>query len=212
MNKRLASVAIALGLAGGGAAGVLLGTPGVSVAQTASSTTVASAPAGTPSVRADRSTIVSDTLKKLVDNGTINQTQSDAVAAALKAAVPADGGGRGHGGPGGGEQGRRGPNLDIVSKALGMTTTDLQTALTGGQTIAQVATSKGVDVQKVIDAVVSDYTAKEQAEVVAGTQPQAEVDQKIVDAKARITDMVNGKTPVRPAKAVTATPETTTTN
>jgi hypothetical protein len=218
MNKRLASAVIAVGLAGGGAAGVLFGAPSISSAQTATTqpsaaTADPAAPAAGTNARPDRGAIVTNALKTLVDNGTITQVQSDAVAAALQAAAPqgGQGGQGGHGGPQGdhaggpsGQPGGRGQNLDIAATALGITAADLKTALDGGQNIAQVAASKGVDVQKVIDALVADYSTKENAEVATGDHTQAEVDAKIVEAKTRITDMVNGKAPTRPAGAAGA--------
>ena len=93
------------------------------------------------------------------------QEASTSVAAAeAPAAAPA-----GRPGPG-----LRGDTLATAAKALGMTEADLRTALEGGKTIAEVAKDKGVDVQKVIDALVAEATT---------------------DLKDRITDMVNGKLP-----------------
>jgi uncharacterized protein YidB (DUF937 family) len=43
--------------------------------------------------------------------------------------------------------------LTAAANVLGMTTTDLSTALKNGQTLQQIATSKGVDIQKVKDAI-----------------------------------------------------------
>lgn len=196
MNKRIASLVLATGLAGGGAFGMLLGTPGISSAQTAESTPAVTADpaaptAGAVTARPDRGTIVADALKTLVANGTITQTQSDAVTAALKAAAP-EGLGGGKGGRGGAG---RGMHAEAVATVLGMTAAEVKIAVDGGQTIAQIAASKGIDVAKVVDTLLSEFTAKEQAEVATGEHTQAEVDQKIVDAKARITDMVNGTAP-----------------
>ena len=82
------------------------------------------------------------------------------------------------GGPGGGFR----AHADTIAKALGVTTTDLQSAMQSGSSIATLAKEKGVDVQKVIAA----FVAEEQAE-----HPQltgAEVTQ-------RVTDRVNGVAP-----------------
>ncbi len=158
-----------------------------------------------------------DSLATLVSSGTITQAQADAITAAVQANRPAGGAGVGdgdgdgphggpgmggpHGGPGmGGPHGgpgmggrHGGPGLDAAATALGMTNDELRTELQAGKTIADVATAKGVDVQKVIDALVAE-------------------------AKTRITDMVNGVKPVAPADAPAdsaATPTTaggTTTN
>src|SRR5205823_5739024 len=113
-------------------------------AQTASttSTTVAAQPKTAPQW-------VTDALKKLVDAGTINQAQADSVAAALAAAQPARGD-HGPGGPGGFGHGPNelGDDLAIAAKAMGISTSDLQTALQSGQSMAAVAKVRNADVQK----------------------------------------------------------------
>jgi hypothetical protein len=192
MNKKLAAATIVAGLGIGGFTGTILGTPGVSSAQTTSST-IAPAATGTADPAAKPKPFA-DAIAGLVKDGTLTQAQADKVTAALIAARPAgDGEGRGgHGGPGMG----RGMGLDAAATALGMTAADLRTAVQGGQTIAQVATSKGVDLQKVVDAIVADYKTKEQAEVATGDHTQAEVDAKVADFTTKVTDMVNGKLPV----------------
>ncbi len=83
-----------------------------------------------------------------------------------------------------------------VAKVLGLTADELKTELQSGKSLADVATAKGVDVEKVKATILEDYTAKEQAEVASGEHTQAEVDQKIADFKTRLDDIVNG---VRPA-------------
>ena len=91
---------------------------------------------------------------------------------------------------------RGGPvNLDNVAKVLGLTTTELQTELQT-KSFATIAKEKNVDIQKVKDQLLKDFTDKEQAEVAAGEHTQAEVDAKIAEFKTRLDDMVNG---VRPA-------------
>jgi len=81
-----------------------------------------------------------------------------------------EGGGRGHGGPG---FGHGGVGLDVAAEALGMTEDELRTALEeDGTSIADVAEAKGVDVQKVIDALVKASTE---------------------NIEERITEMVNGE-------------------
>ena len=55
--------------------------------------------------------------------------------------------GDGHG-PGLGQ-----PELDAAAKALGMTSDELSTALQSGKTLEQIASDKGVDLQKVTDAI-----------------------------------------------------------
>lgn len=109
-------------------------------------------------------------------------------------------------GPGGVWGGGRGPgfggmmggrhevvsDLSVAAQAIGMTESELQTALQGGQTLAQVATSKGVAVQKVIDALVADQGSEIDAAVKAGRITQAQADQMKTNVTAQITARVNG--------------------
>ena len=66
-------------------------------------------------------------------------------------------------------------HLDVVATALGMTVDELRAALVPGTSLADIAATKGVAVQKVIDAIV----AAEKAEI---TQHVA--DGKITNARA----------------------------
>jgi hypothetical protein len=129
------------------------------------------------------------------------------LAAAKKAAeksIASGGGGGddGQGGDGNGDGGGRGglgpfgDALDVAAKDLGMTAAELQTATQGGQTMAQLAQAKGVDVNKLIDDMVAGVKQHFDADVASGEHTQAEADQMLSQAKAQVTDMVNGKTPV----------------
>jgi hypothetical protein len=96
----------------------------------------------------------------------------------------------GHGGPGrAGVAGASG--LDAAAKALGMSTSDLETQLRQGKTIAQVAKSKGVDVNKVIDAMVAAAQSKLDDAVHNGRLTQQQADALATRLKDRITQMVN---------------------
>jgi hypothetical protein len=204
MKKQLGLAAIGLaGLTAGAGAGlVLTGGSGGASAQSAPTTTPdTTAPAsgsdgssgsssGEQPAGKDPGARLNAILAPLVQNGTITQAQADAVIAAIQAARPADGPhggfGRGPGGPG------KGLGLDEAAAALGMTTDELRTALAGGQSIAEVAKAKGVDLTKVTDALVAAYTKHEQDEVTAGSETQAEADQEIAAFKARVDEIVNG--------------------
>ncbi|MGD9702516.1 MAG: hypothetical protein AB7Q42_07090 [Acidimicrobiia bacterium] len=205
MKKRFASAGLVAGLLAGGGAGVALGVTSISSATTSPSVsavddTATTDPATTDSAatateRPDRGAWVQDALQSLIDDGTITQAQADAVTAALEAARPEGGpGGRGmgHGGPGGEWGGRHGRGLEAAATALGMTADELRTALQDGQTIAEVAASKDVDVQTVIDAMVADVKAHLDEEVAAGEHTQEEADAKLAEATQRITERVNG--------------------
>jgi hypothetical protein len=201
MKKQLGLAAIGLaGLTAGAGAGlVLTGGSGGAAAQSSPTTTpdtTAPASGSSGSSGAERPEGKDPTaglqaiLAPLVQKGTITQAQADAVIAAIEAARPADGPhggfGRGPGGPG------KGFGLDEAAAALGMTTDELRTALAGGQSIADVAKAKGVDLTKVTDALVAAYTKHEQDEVTAGTSTQAETDKEIAAFKAKVDEIVNG--------------------
>lgn len=179
MNKKLVSISLGAGLAVGSVAG-LIAVPAISGAQSAGSSTT-TAPANRP----DPTVSMGETLKPLVDAGTITQAQADAVIAALVADMPARGD---HGGKGG-------PGLDVAAQALGMSAEELHTALDGGQTLAQVAADKGVSVQVVVDALVASATTHINEEVANGEITQAEADQKLADLTQRVTDRVNNPKP-----------------
>ena len=180
MNKKIVSISLGAGLAVGSVAG-LIAVPAISGAQSTSSTTAATAQANRP----DPSVRMGESLKPLVDAGTITQAQADAVIAALVADMPQGGQ---HGGKGG-------PGLGVAAQALGVTVDELHTALDGGQTLAQVASSKGVNVQVVIDALVAERTNHINEEVTSGEITQAQADTKLADVTQRVTDMVNNPRP-----------------
>ncbi len=213
MNKRLAGTGLAIGLVAGAGAGLILemsgnagaaGTTAAAVEATTDTTGTTgtgdtSGTAATDSadpVRPDPSTRLQEVLKPLVDDGTITQDQADKVVAALVAARPADGPGRdgpmgGHRGPGG----RIGFGLDIVATTLGITADEVRTALQSGQTIADLAVSKGKTAQDVIDAVVAEATTRISADVTAGKITQAQADTRLADLTAMVTAFVNNAPP-----------------
>ena len=201
MKKQLGLAAIGLaGLTAGAGAGLVLtgGSGGASAQSSPTTTPDTTAPASGSNGSSgaerpagkDRTAGLQAILAPLVEKGTITQAQADAVIAAIEAARPADGPhggfGRGPGGPG------KGFGLDEAAAALGMTTDELRTALAGGQSIADVAKAKGVDLTKVTDALVAAYTKHEQDEVTAGSETQAEADKEIAAFKARVDEIVNG--------------------
>ena len=85
---------------------------------------------------------------------------------------------------------------DALAKVLKLSTTELNTQLQSGKTLADIAKAQSVDIADVKAQILKDFTDKEQAEVATGEHTQAEVDAKIADFKTRLDDIVNG---VRPA-------------
>ncbi len=135
-----------------------------------------------------------------VTAGTMTQAQADEHLTNLTTHVTDEvnglAGGPGRGGHDGmGKGGPGGPGADDVTaaaKVLGMTDADVTTALQSGKTLAALATDKGVDLQKVIDAMVAADKAEIAAAVTAGTMTQAQADQRIANLAAHVTDEVNG--------------------
>jgi len=82
-------------------------------------------------------------------------------------------------------------HLGVAAKAIGISEADLRKALRSGQSIAQVAQSKNVEVQKVIDAIVADAKTRLTAEVKAGELTQAQADERAAYLTARVTEMVD---------------------
>ena len=205
MKKQLGIAAMGLaGLAAGAGAGLVLTSGGGDAsAQTATTTPDTTAPSGSSATppsgdaKPDKGQWLADALAPLVKDGTITQAQADAVTAAIEAARPAPGAGHDHGGPGRGGPGR-GFGLDAAATAIGISADELRTALEGGQTIAQVAASKGVELSKVTDAMLAAATERVQAAVTDGKMTQAEADAEIAEAKGRIDQIVNGTFPGHP--------------
>jgi hypothetical protein len=213
MNKRLAGTGLAIGLIAGAGAGLILelsgaagaasGTPtaevvGDSTDSTTPDATTPDAPVPADPVRPDPSTRLGEVLKPLVDDGTITQDQADKVIAAIVAARPAGGpdggpigGHRGFGGP----RGLIGQGLDVVATTLGITNDEVLTALKDGQTLAELAVSKGKTAQDVIDAIVAEATTRINTAVTDGKITQAQADERLADVTTFTTDFVNNGGP-----------------
>jgi hypothetical protein len=201
MRKHLAAATVAVASVAGLGAGFALGAPNLAGAQTTSSTTAAAAPAPTDPAKPARVNPVDDALAKLVKDGTITQTQADAVKKAIQDARPAGG----QGGPGGGHGPRGGMGgfgmadgksiIDAAAKALGITSADLTQQVMSGTTVAKIAESKNVPLNTVVEAAVKEITTKIDAAVTAGTMTQAQADKIKTNLTQTVTDFANGKMP-----------------
>jgi len=189
-TKKFALIGVTAGLLIGAGAGLLMNVSGGASASSAPVSTIASSVDtnddadggrgegehdGAKMDPAARQAKLREALQTLVDAGTLTSSQVEAIVAALEAARPAgdqdhesDDGHQGRGGP---KSERRQEMLAAAAEAIGITTTELQTAVKSGQTIAEVAEANGKSVQSVIDALVAQATA---------------------DITEHITDMVNG--------------------
>jgi hypothetical protein len=92
---------------------------------------------------------------------------------------------------------RNGEHLDAISSLLGITSEELKTELRSGKSLAEIAISKGVDTQKVIDAIVAGMTEKLTEKVAEGKITQAQADTMLANVVDRVTAMVNGEHPAR---------------
>lgn len=89
----------------------------------------------------------------------------------------------------------RGAGLEPVAKVLGMSVDDLRAALKDGKTLAQIAKDKGVDKQKVIDALAAEAKTHLDEAVKAKRLTQAEADEKLAEITKGITSWVNDGKP-----------------
>ncbi len=90
--------------------------------------------------------------------------------------------------------------LGAAAKALGVTPAELGAALRGGQTLKEVATTKGVPYDTVSAAVVAAVKADLDAAVAAGTIKQAREDRVLARLQASLADgRLRPATPAAPA-------------
>ncbi|HEY5474193.1 MAG TPA: hypothetical protein VIK32_13510 [Candidatus Limnocylindrales bacterium] len=101
----------------------------------------------------------------------------------------------GRGAPGGRPTMESVSDTSVAAQAIGISESDLVTALNNGQTMADVAKANNVDPQKVIDALVEDGKQELAAAVQAGTLTQAQSDSMATDLTQRVTDQVDGTFP-----------------
>lgn len=172
MNKKIASLALAAAALGGTAALV----PVVASAQ--------DDPPTEESAAAEQAPFLTEALQPLLDDGTLDQSQFDAVVVALQDARPEHG--ARHGG---------GKSFDTLTGVLGVEEEALREALMAGQSIADIATENGVPVQDVIDALVAKANARIDEAVAEGRIDAATADEKRAELEAKITARVNGEVP-----------------
>lgn len=233
-RKLLGAAAFSLALAGGGAAGALLGTPSLSSAQddgqeTTETTSEDAARRGPREHRgeglataAEALGISEDELRTALEGGQSIAQVAEAEGVDLQTVIDAlvadattrleeaitnlpdrmtelvnreglpDRGGPG--GPGGPHRGR-GPGLEAAAEAIGITTDELRTGLQDGSSIADVAAANDVDVQTVIDALVTEATTHLDEAVADGRLTEEEATERKADLEERITAHVNGERP-----------------
>ena len=197
-RKAIATAAIAASLAGGAAGFAFTSNSAIAGAEEATTTSIVrpSGQMGGAPRRAPGAEL-SEVLKPLVDDSTINQSQADAVIAAIQAARPA-GGEHENGAMKGPKGAHAGKNLEVAADAIGVTVDDLKQGIKSGTTVAAQAQAKGVEPQTVIDALVNEMTTHITSDVADGKLTQTEADERIANATERISKFVNELPPTRP--------------
>lgn len=96
-------------------------------------------------------------------------------------------------GKGGGA--RMGQDLSKAAELLGLSEDEVKAQLKAGKSLADLATDKGVDVQKLIDAQVATITSSINEAVIAGKLTQEQADKQLAEVAERVESSVNGKGP-----------------
>ena len=151
---RTATISIAAGLLAGGTIGLFAVAPSLTnAAPDDSGEQVVDVPADdTTDDTTEMGGRLRATLQPLVDDGTISESQADAVTDHLVQNRPERDGERlGRRGPHG-----HGPGPTVLADALGIDVETLRTELAAGNSIADIAEANGADVQAVIDALIAD--------------------------------------------------------
>lgn len=169
-----------------GTAGVvgLSGMVGLATVATATSDDDATPPGATVTERVERLT---DALSGLVEEGTIDKAQAEAVAEEL---AQQPGFGRG---PGWGHEGMRaamGVGLEVAAETLGLTEDEVREALRDGSTLADLAEAEGVTTQTLVDALVAAAEERIAAAVEDGRLTQEQADERLADLADRVTSHV----------------------
>ena len=104
-----------------------------------------------------------------------------------------------HGRPSGRDN--RGDNMQtidstVLTDATGLTDAELYAALRDGSTIAELIEANGGDVDAVIAELIAEATTELTSKVEAGDITQEQADVLIANMEARITDHLNGTSPM----------------
>jgi hypothetical protein len=180
IKKALPIVAAALAL------GLLLGAtvfgPGSATAQESTTDNVGEGE--------ERSGRLRDALEPLVEDGTLTGAQADAVAEHLASAFP-------------GRHGHfigRGPGLasfEAAAEIIGIENSELREALSDGATLAEVAEANGVDVETLINGLVSALDEKLNELVADGRITEEQAGEIRENAPDRIESFVNSEVRIR---------------
>ena len=178
ISKGMAATAIAASALGGVAAGAAFFTPTVAGAQDEVEETT------------ERTSRLSDALQGLVDDGTITDSQRDAVVDTLETAREEFRGERGDRGP----RGQRGfGGSGVVAEILGLDGAEIREALQGGATIADLAEQQGVSTDDIVDAMVAQAEERVNGALENGRIDDAQAAEILERAEEKAEDIVNGE-------------------
>ena len=161
-SKRSTTIGVAAGLLAGGAIGLVATVPSLTSAASDDSSDVVvlqddtdeSTDETTEETTDERPEVgdrLRETLQPLVDDGTITDTQADAVTEHLVENRPERTGRINRRGVDG-----HGRNGTVVADLLGIDNETLRSELAAGNSVADIAEANGIDVQTVIDALIAD--------------------------------------------------------
>jgi len=149
----------------------------------------------------DRPHALQETLAELVANGTITQAQADAITGTLKAKIEAagkDGTARPDkphkpGGPGrhGGSMKR--DMIETVASVLGMDADSVKAELKAGKSLAEIAQARGVDPQRLVDAITTKMVERIDQAVAEGKLPAERAAAMKAELGERVSRIVNEK-------------------
>lgn len=182
MNFRKTSAIVAVTVALGLLLGATVFGPGSATAQ--------ESPTETTADDEERSGRLREALETLVEDGTITATQADAVAEHLASTFP---------GPHGHFIGR-GPGLasfEAAADIIGIENSELREALADGATLAEVAEDNGVDVETLIDGLVSALDEKLDELVADGRITEEQAAEIRENSPERIENFVNSTFRIR---------------
>jgi hypothetical protein len=199
------AIGLTAGLLGGAAAGLVLGVPGLSsaaesdspaaIVQQVDETDDAETAPGGPDARPDHGERLREMLQPLVDDTTITAEQADKVTSHLIENRP-ERGDRGGKFEHRGEH-RRGVSEEVL-ELLGTDAESFREQIMGGSSLADIAIEAGVDVQQIVDLMVSEASDRLDEAVANGRIDQAEAAEKLAQIEERITAGINGEFPGRP--------------
>ncbi len=143
---------------------------------------------------------IEEHLTTAVENGRLTQAEADERLSTARENIterlqeswqPKQGPRDGDKGPRDGDKGPRGgnPHDAIIAEQLGMTSDELREALQDGETsVADLAADKGVALDTIVDAIVSEIEERLSTAVENGRLTQAEADERLSTARDNITE------------------------